>query len=129
MSDHKFNPTAQKCGGPTAPPARVKDAAGRVLDLGDEVLVLLPKMLMRVASIRPLLHPGAPRNSMALTLVCRVEVGVPRDSAIEDVYFTRHQSEVGDTFQVGPEAESPDAAPPVGDESGPAAPPAQVTLT
>src|SRR5258708_2232687 len=89
----RTNPTAQHH---QAAPARVRDAAGKVLEVGDEVLVILNKSLMRVAAITPLLQAGAPPDAMILTLVTRVAIGVPRDTAVEDLYFVRHQAEIGD---------------------------------
>jgi hypothetical protein len=98
MSDHKRNPTALKFtpGNGHAAPPQIRDASGHVLDLGDEVLIVIPKMLTRVAHIRPLLHPGAPPNLMALTLVCQIQISVPRDTPLADVYRTRTAAQVGD---------------------------------
>ena len=98
MSDHKRNPTALKFtpGNGHAAPPQIRDASGHVLDLGDKVLIVIPKMLTRVAHIRPLLHPGAPPNLMALTLVCQIQISVPRDTPLADVYRTRTAAQVGD---------------------------------
>jgi hypothetical protein len=77
-------------------PARVRDAIGRVLEVGDEVLIVNTSQLMRVATISPILAPGAPPSAMLLVLVAKAQLGVPRDTALENVYFLRHQAEIGD---------------------------------
>lgn len=77
-------------------PARVRDGSGKVLEVGDEVLVLSHKTLMRVAEIKPLLDPGAPPNAMIVVMVCQLQIAVPRDTGIEEVYVLRHQAEIGD---------------------------------
>lgn len=80
----------------TAPP-RVRDAANRILEIGDECIVITPKTLMRVASITPVIErPGVPPGMMQVVLVTRLAILVPRDSGVEDLYFTRHQAEIGD---------------------------------
>lgn len=84
-------------GGPQA--ARLRDASGRVLEIGDEILVLSPKTIMRVAAITPVLHPGAPKGTVQLTLVTRLAIAAPSDSGIEDLYFLRHAAEIGDEKQ------------------------------
>lgn len=86
-------------------PARLRDAVGRVLELGDECLVLTPKIIVRVAGITPLMDPGAPAGVMVLTLVTRIQMAGPRDGAIEDLYFLRHQAEIGDKAIAGAEEE------------------------
>ncbi len=88
----RLNPTAQL----GQRPARVRDASGKVLEVGDEVLCITPKQLLRVAEIKPLMDPGAPAGVMVLVLVCKLQIAVPRDQAIEDVYVLRHQAEIGD---------------------------------
>ena len=89
-----------------APPARVRDAVGRVLELGDEVVVVTPKQIMRVAEIRPMLEPGAPKDALMVTLVTRMIIVVPRDQGVEDLYFLRHQAEIGDqAIKTTPEGE------------------------
>lgn len=131
MSDHKRNDTALRFrpAPGQAPPARVRDAAGKVLELGDEVLVVMPSCLMRVASIKPILAPGAPPNLMELVLVTRLAMGVPRDQGIENLYQLRHQAEIGDGAIEGQEeASSPDGEPGLGDDSGAAEGPARITL-
>ena len=131
-SEARRNPIAGKFGGPTGAAPQVRDAVGRVLEVGDEVLVVMPSCLMRVASMKPILHPGAPPNLMELVLVTRLAMAAPRDTGVENLYRLRHQAEIGDGAipQVpdGPEAESPDGEPPLGDESGPAEKPAIVLL-
>jgi hypothetical protein len=78
-------------------PPRVRDAVGRILELGDEVLVITPKFPMRVAEITPTIEqPGVPPGMMRLTLVAKLTTFVPRDTGVEDMYFTRHQKEIGD---------------------------------
>lgn len=78
-------------------PAQVRDAVGRVLEIGDEVLVTVPKFPMRVAACTPILEgPGVPPGLMQLTLVCRLAIAIPRDTRGEDLYFLRHQAEIGD---------------------------------
>lgn len=127
MTEHKHNPTAlqfRPAGGGAAP-ARVRDASGKVLEIGDEVLVVMPTSLMRVASIKPVLHPGAPPNLMKLVLVTRMALAAPRDSAVENLYFLRHQAEIGDGAI---ETEAPQVDPPPGDDSGPAEKPTRITL-
>lgn len=131
MSDHKRNPRAlhfTPAGGGAAP-AQIRDALGRVLSLGDEVLAMTPACLMRIASVRPILHPGAPPNLVEVVLVTRMQMAVPRDQGVENLYLLRHQAEIGDgMIPTGPEAESPDGEPPIGDESGPAEKPALISL-
>lgn len=102
----RSNPTAQHH---AAAPARVRDAAGKVLEIGDEVLVVLSKSLMRVAEIKPLLAPGSPPNAMLVTLVTRMAIAVPRDTGVEDLYVVRHQAEIGDNAipPAEPPAEEP----------------------
>lgn len=77
-------------------PARIRDAVGRVLEVGDEVLAITNKMILRVAEIKPLLDPSAPAGVMVMTLVTRIQMACPRDQAVEDFYRLRHQSEIGD---------------------------------
>lgn len=129
MSDHKHNPTALQFhpAGGGAAPSRVRDAVGKVLEIGDEVVVVMPSCLMRVASAKPILHPGAPPNLMELVLVTRLAMAVPRDTGVENLYRLRSQKEVGDGAI---ETESPDAGPlPIGDASGPAEKATQIELT
>lgn len=95
-NDHKIHLTGLP-GGPQTP--RLRDAVGRVLEPGDEVLVVTPTQHFRVASVSPVLHPGAPPNTVLLTLVTRLAMGAPRDAAVEGVYFLRHASEIGDGMQ------------------------------
>src|SRR6266851_1237164 len=97
----RLNPTAAV----GTAPARVRDASNRVLEVGDEILVLTPKQIMRVASITPIMHPGAPPNMMLLTLVTKLAIAVPRDTGVEDLYFLRHQAEIGDKAIPGAEHE------------------------
>jgi hypothetical protein len=82
-------------------PARVRDAVGRVLEVGDEVLLVVPSQTLRVASISPILHPGAPPNAMLLVLVAKASLGVPRDTSVQGLYFLRHQAEIGDQAIAG----------------------------
>lgn len=90
------------------PPPRVRDAVNKVLEIGDEVVVITPKWLMRVAEIKPLLDPGAPPNAMSVVLVTRVMLVAPRDGRIEDLYVTRHQAEIGDhAISLTPESQGP----------------------
>lgn len=98
-------------GGPQTP--RLRDALGRILELGDEVLLAMPTVIMRVAAVRPILHPGAPPNTVAVTLVCKVEVAGTHDTGIENCYRLRHQAEIGDGAITGPEPPPPppDASP------------------
>lgn len=98
MSDHKRNATAQQFTRPggQAPPAQLRDALGRVIEIGDEVLAVMPSCMLRVASVKPVLHPGAPPNLMELVMVMKLSVMVPRDTAMPNVYFLRHQAEIGD---------------------------------
>jgi hypothetical protein len=128
MSEHKRNPTALqfKPAGGGAAPSRVRDASGKILELGDEILVVMPSCLMRVASIKPILHPGAPPNLMELVLVTRLQMAVPRDQGVENLYMLRHQADIGDGAI---ETSSPDGEPPVGDESGPAEKATSIELT
>jgi hypothetical protein len=93
------NPNVQLAQGP----ARVRDAVGRVLEIGDEILVLTDKAVMRVASISPMMDPQAPAGAMMVTMVCRIVLVAPRDQQVDNVYFLRHQSEIGD--KAIPEAE------------------------
>jgi hypothetical protein len=86
------NPTV----GLATAPARVRDAVGKVLELGDEAVILTNKMIVRVAGITPLLDPGAPAGVMVLTLVSRIQMACPRDGAVEDLYVLRHQADIGD---------------------------------
>lgn len=86
-------------------PARIRDAVGRVLEVGDECLVLTSKMIVRVAEIKPLMDPGAPAGVMVMTLVTRIQVAGPRDGALEDCYLLRHQADIGD--HAIPEADQP----------------------
>jgi len=127
----RLNPKAQHF---ASAPAQVRDAVGHVLQLGDEVLVIIPKMLLRVAEIKPLLDPGAPPNTMLVTLVTRMAVACPRDRGIEDLYFLRHQAEIGDrAINLDQEAEAQDPPPPPPDgpvdpHGGPAEKATTVTL-
>src|ERR1700682_483693 len=77
-------------------PARVRDAVGKVLEVGDEVLIVNPAQPMRVAEITPLMDPGAPAGMMVLVLVCKLQIAAPRDQAIDHLYVLRHQAEIGD---------------------------------
>jgi hypothetical protein len=94
-------------------PARVRDAVGRVLELGDEVVVILDKALMRVAEIRPMLEANAPPGAMMITLVSRVVVVAPRDQGIENLYRLRHQAEIGDGAIPGAGEQQQEQAPPL----------------
>lgn len=117
MSQHKINPRAI---GAQALPARARDSVGRVLEPGDEVLVVAPTAVYRVAKIEPILHPGAPPNLMQVVLVTRLLLACARDGAIEDLYFLRHQAQIGDKAIEG--AEQP-AEPPAEQPEQPTADP------
>jgi hypothetical protein len=122
----RLNPQAQHF---ASAKAQVRDAVGRVLEVGDEVLVLTPKTLLRVAEIKPILDPGAPPNAMLVTLVTRMAIACPRDQGIEDLYFLRHQAEIGDGAIQGGGTQADDVdPPPAGDETGPAEKATLVTL-
>jgi len=114
----RLNPKAQVM---AAAPAHVRDAVGKILEVGDEVVIIAPKCLLRVAEIKPLLDPGAPPHTMMLVLVTRLAIAVPRNQGIEDLYVLRHQAEIPGTPAI-PE----DEAPPNGDERGPADPPTEL---
>jgi hypothetical protein len=106
----RLNPNIQLA---TAP-ARVRDAVGRVLEIGDEAVILTNKIIVRVAELAPLMDPGAPAGVMVLTLVTRIRMAVPRDQGIEDLYLLRHQADIGDNAIPQP----PPAQSPAEDQSG-----------
>ena len=90
--ESRHNPNVHLAQGP----ARVRDAIGKVLEVGDEILALTSKVVMRIASISPMMDPKAPPGAMLVTMVSRVVMVVPRDQGVEDLYFLRHQAEIGD---------------------------------
>jgi hypothetical protein len=98
-------------------PARMRDAVGKVLEVGDECVLLTNKMIVRVGEIKPLMDPGAPAGMMVMTLVTRINVVGPRDGGLEDCYFLRHQADIGDNAIAGAGQEPRDRA--EGDASDP----------
>lgn len=107
--DSQLNPTARQL---ASAAARVRDHLGRVLEIGDEVLIVSPAQLYRVASIRPVLDPGAPPNQMQVLLVTQLQLAIPRDSGVANLYVTRHQAEIKDSFDFQGEAGKADETPP-----------------
>src|ERR1019366_4169370 len=95
------------------PPPRVRDAKGKVLEIGDEVLVVSPITEYRVAGIRPILAPGAPPSAMEVILVTKLHLVAARDSAIESLYQLRHAAEMNDGLFPG---QGEPTSPLVGDE-------------
>lgn len=97
MSEHKRNPLAAQFGGPKPPPAILKDALGKPLSEGDELMLVVNKTFMRVAALhRTLLAPGTPPNTMTLVLQTEVRLVVPCGAQIAECYLMRHQAEIGD---------------------------------
>ena len=107
--DSHLNPTARQM---ASAAARVRDHLGRVLEIGDEVLIVSPQQMYRVASITPVLDPGAPPNTMQMLLVTQVQVGVPRDAGVQNLYFLRHQADIPNSFDFQGEAGTVDETPP-----------------
>jgi len=99
MSDHKANPLAHGTAVRMVPNAR--DAYGRVLAPGDEVIV--PKLMaprFRVQEIAPELAPGAPPNLVRITLGAMIVLHVPADQAVGEFIRVQTAAEQG----IGPTA-------------------------
>ena len=64
--EEKLNPVAQQTSGGTI----VKDAKGRELGVGDEIILTRAQVIpFRVAGITPLLDPNFPPNSLRIDLM------------------------------------------------------------
>lgn len=85
MGNHRHNPFAR--GNLVGQlPIRVMDAIGRDLAEGD--MVIMPSIhspMMRVADIRANLHPGAPPNTIQVTLALQIHLNVPSSTAINQI--------------------------------------------
>ncbi len=90
----KLNPRSQRNAATAMP--QVRDAVGKILEIGDEVLIVNPSCLFRVGEITPVMDPGAPPNTMLVTLVTRLALVAQRDHGVEHLYVLRHQAEIGD---------------------------------
>ncbi len=101
----RLNPFARDS--QVAGPPQVRDHLGRVVGVGDMLLVSRPGGLVRVAQVTPLLHPGAPPNMMAVRLVGVIDLVVPRDSALEDVYRVAEAKELQGPASVGGDGQPP----------------------
>lgn len=103
-------------------PPIVRDQTGKALEIGDQVLVLKTGVLARVAQITPLLHPGAPPNMMMVRLVTVIDVAVPRNAALDDVFRVTTALEMGGVQPPG------NSGPPAADPSTNLPPDGKVVL-
>lgn len=99
----RLNPFSRDAINPPAP--EVRDHLGKILGVGDQVLINKNGLLARVAQITPVLDPGAPPNLMRVRLLAVIDVALPRQAALEDVYRTTPAAEL---TPVGP-ATPPDS--------------------
>jgi hypothetical protein len=97
MGDHKFNPHAR--GNVLGQlPLRVRDAYGRILTIGDEVILSKPVMThFRIQDVAPILDPGMPPNHVRVMLGALLVLAVPADGAIGEVIRVRTADEQGIT--------------------------------
>jgi hypothetical protein len=91
------------------PLAQVRDDKGRVLQEGDEVVLMQPGGCYRVAMIQPVVDPRAPKGLVKLTLVARLEIVCPANGPIEGCIRVRTAEELGGVGP-GPAAQVPDGA-------------------
>ena len=122
MSDHKANPFAKGTSVRNVP--RARDAYGRVLELGDEVIV--PKLMaprFRVQEIVPELAPGAPPNLVRITLGALIVLHAPADQPVGEFLRVRTAAEQGiappDQQPEEPVTSEPMAEPPLEGEPPP----------
>jgi hypothetical protein len=83
MAQHKFNPLAR--GTNVVLPEQLRDAFGRVLSVGDQCTLHLPKPpLFRVAQIVPVFDPKLPPNLMDITVQCVLRFRAARDESMQE---------------------------------------------
>lgn len=93
-------------------PPIVRDTLGRPLDVGDQVVITQTGLPGRVATITPMVHPGAPPNFMQVRIVVVIDAAVPRGAALEQVYRTATAAELGVKKPEGEGAPPPPPADP-----------------
>jgi hypothetical protein len=98
-----------------APLVQVRDDKGRVLQEGDEVVLMQPGSCYRVAMVQPVVDPRAPKGLVKLVLVARAEIVCQANQQIEGCIRVRTAEELGG---VGPgaAAQVPDGAVPPEEE-------------
>lgn len=91
----------------------VRDSLGRVLEVGDEVVVIANAANYRVARIERVEDPGAPPNLMRIKLINVTEVIITCDGALDSIMRVRTASEMGVPQQPAQaqEAQEPPPAP------------------
>lgn len=75
-------------------PLVVRDSQGRELGLGDEVVVLQPGSLARIAKMEAFVAPGAPPNLMQILLVSSTNLVVPRGAQLDGILRTAKYAEL-----------------------------------
>jgi hypothetical protein len=94
MSDHKGNPRAFGTQVKALP--RTRDAYGRVLEPGDEIIVpKLSPVRFLVRDVAPEMRMGFPPNLVRIALVATVEFHAPADTAVVDLIRIRTAAEQG----------------------------------
>lgn len=83
----------------------VRDLPGRVLEVGDEVILSAPLHTYRVSKVEPVRAPGAPANLMHLQLVSVIDLPAPRDQPMEGVIRVRTAAEIKAKGEETPEQE------------------------
>jgi len=78
----------------SAEPLEAHDSQGRVLGVGDEIVMLQPGFLFRIARVEPFTAPGAPPNLMKITLVSSTDLVVPRGASIDGILRTARYAEL-----------------------------------
>lgn len=88
--ESRLNPTST-----LGTPASTRDARGRLLQEGDEVLLHIPgPIYFRVARVAPSLDPKAPPNAIHLTLTARADFVAIRDQANLEFIRVRSAEEI-----------------------------------
>ena len=95
--DEKINPFARRAASTTTQPADVvRDAKGRVLHEGDEVILnLRGPVYLRVAKIVPVLDPGAPPNLVNIHVGTLAAFTVKKDTPVMEILRIATLEEAG----------------------------------
>lgn len=111
MSNSRANPFAQNTH--VRRPLIARDAFGRELVVGDEVT--LPNLRLfgfRVQEIRPALEPGAPPNTMVITVGAQIRMVVAADQRVPEMVRLRTNAELVAAGAPAPEPPDPTDADP-----------------
>lgn len=98
------------------PPLSLKDDRGREVALGDEVLVLQPGTIWRVAVLGPAVDPKLPPGAVHARLVATLDLVAESGARVEGLFRLRQAQELGGG--PGSPAPVPEATAPEGEPSG-----------